>query len=646
MPQLKKHKMLYIMSLLLLMLCAFPLAAAADGSDDQAYDKVLIDVIRQEIAAGPEVAITEDEIRILTSLDAGAEKSIRSLDGLEHAVYLEELFVPNNQIEDLTVLSELPALRTVAVYGNPLNMEAASILEQLESRGVVVVEAPTSQPPQPIQVLVDDKPIPFTIDPVLVNGTTMVQFRPLFEHFGLEIGWDGATQTVSGTKERLKLELSIGETMATVDGQSVTLPVAPMLTKGNTMVPLRFVGEATGRRVTWDGETQTVFIDTSAVSYNFEFLYSNDTVYEGELVNGKPEGTGKLLYKGEVFYEGEFKNGALEGNGKMYDMNNPASYYEGAFVNNRFHGEGKTVYDDGSYHVGAYKNGLRDGQGKSYQPDGALSYEGSYVNEAVHGEGTAYLGEFIYEGMFDTGAFEGQGKMYHGDELIYDGEWEAGYRSTGKTYVDGKPVYAGTYRDDKPHGYGAFYDEQGQPVYRGQVKNYAATGIGIIYYEDGNRYIGEAFDGMADGQGVLKDSEGNVLQEGQFVEDNIDDGSPTDPNDSESIKKLLTRSADHSIIDGMYENSMGFDSTQAAMFIELASEEHVELFNNLDTNAKIELIHEYVMSHWGDVLGVNECYSFIVLGDYAYAFTILGYDTSLEEAKVTFFPEGKSLYQE
>lgn len=57
-------------------------------------------------------------------------------------------------------------------------------------------------------------------------------------------------------------------------------------------------------------------------------------------------------------------------------------------------------------------------------------------------------------------------------------------------------------------------------------------------------------------------------------------------------------------------------------------------------------IHEYVMNYWVDVLGVNECYAFVVLGDYTYALSILNYETPFEEMKVALFPEDKSLYKE
>ncbi len=57
------------------------------------------------------------------------------------------------------------------------------------------------------------------------------------------------------------ITLRIGADVATVDGRAVTLDApARIVPPGRTVVPLRFVSEALGCRVDWDGDTQTVTI--------------------------------------------------------------------------------------------------------------------------------------------------------------------------------------------------------------------------------------------------------------------------------------------------------------------------------------------------------------------------------------------------
>lgn len=112
----------------------------------------------------------------------------------------------------------------------------------------------------PIKVYINGEIINFTIDPVVENGTTLVQFRPIFEKLGLSIGWDANTQTVTGEKEGLKIELIIGNKVAKVNGVEKSLNLAPKTIKGNTMIPLRFIGEASGEQVEWYGDSRTIQI--------------------------------------------------------------------------------------------------------------------------------------------------------------------------------------------------------------------------------------------------------------------------------------------------------------------------------------------------------------------------------------------------
>ncbi|MDB5054518.1 MAG: hypothetical protein JWM44_2568 [Bacilli bacterium] len=110
------------------------------------------------------------------------------------------------------------------------------------------------------QVYVDGDQIAFSVDPTIDNGTTLVQFKPVFEKLGLTVTWNGDTQTVTGTTYNLNIQLTIGSKTVVVNGKEEQLTVAPKIINDVTMIPLRFVGEASGREVSWDGRTKTVFI--------------------------------------------------------------------------------------------------------------------------------------------------------------------------------------------------------------------------------------------------------------------------------------------------------------------------------------------------------------------------------------------------
>lgn len=135
-----------------------------------------------------------------------------------------------------------------------------------------------------IEVYVDQHAVEFSIDPYLHNGTTLVQLRPLFEALGIELEWIGETKTVIGTKGKDEFQLNIGESTAIVNGQTVSLALPARLTDGHTLVPLRFVSEATGSEVGWHGASRTIQV------YSNEYLQILDITKEQaeQIVNAAP----------------------------------------------------------------------------------------------------------------------------------------------------------------------------------------------------------------------------------------------------------------------------------------------------------------------------------------------------------------------
>lgn len=102
--------------------------------------------------------------------------------------------------------------------------------------------------------------ISFDVAPRVENGRTLVPFRAIFEKMGASIDYNANTRTITATRGGKNISLTIGSTTATVDGKSVTLDVAPKIVDDRTLVPLRFVGEALGAAVNYDGANQMIKI--------------------------------------------------------------------------------------------------------------------------------------------------------------------------------------------------------------------------------------------------------------------------------------------------------------------------------------------------------------------------------------------------
>jgi hypothetical protein len=100
--------------------------------------------------------------------------------------------------------------------------------------------------------------------PAQFDGRVFIPLRAVVEALGAQVRWDAGSQTVHGTRGSREFALPIGSHSATVNGKSMSLDAPARLISGNTMVPLRFVAEALGAEVGWDGSEQRVSIDLAS----------------------------------------------------------------------------------------------------------------------------------------------------------------------------------------------------------------------------------------------------------------------------------------------------------------------------------------------------------------------------------------------
>lgn len=111
-----------------------------------------------------------------------------------------------------------------------------------------------------ITITVNETPLVLHIPPVIVDGTTLVPFRPLMERLGLQVEWDEESRTIQATRHELKLELQLGQATAVINDEPVPLDAAPRLIEASTFVPLRFIAEATGNQVEWNPGAKSITI--------------------------------------------------------------------------------------------------------------------------------------------------------------------------------------------------------------------------------------------------------------------------------------------------------------------------------------------------------------------------------------------------
>ena len=96
---------------------------------------------------------------------------------------------------------------------------------------------------------------------VVGAGVTLVPIRVITEAFGAKVDWEGETKKVTVDYPGVNIVLRIGDTKSEVNGRAETLLAAPELTaNGYTMVPLRFISENFGADVSYDDLTKKITI--------------------------------------------------------------------------------------------------------------------------------------------------------------------------------------------------------------------------------------------------------------------------------------------------------------------------------------------------------------------------------------------------
>lgn len=118
---------------------------------------------------------------------------------------------------------------------------------------VVPVEAAS------VAISVNGQAVNFDQPPVERVGRVFVPLRGVFERLGASVVY--ANGQINATGNGKSISLHIGSTQASVNGQPVTVDVAPFLIGARTLVPLRFVAQALGATVDYNNGTRAVAIN-------------------------------------------------------------------------------------------------------------------------------------------------------------------------------------------------------------------------------------------------------------------------------------------------------------------------------------------------------------------------------------------------
>lgn len=113
--------------------------------------------------------------------------------------------------------------------------------------------------------LMDNLPL----SPIIFNDRALVPVREIFEEMGAEVSYTGETKCVEIEYENTYVRLFINDNAAYINGKRTAIPdnVVPKLItrvggETKTMVPLRFISETIGMDVVFDGEHNTILVNS------------------------------------------------------------------------------------------------------------------------------------------------------------------------------------------------------------------------------------------------------------------------------------------------------------------------------------------------------------------------------------------------
>ncbi len=113
----------------------------------------------------------------------------------------------------------------------------------------------------PVRVIARGTRVNFQNQPMVSNGRLLVPVRDVSGIVDAQVDWDAQTRTVTVTKGRTKILITIGNKISNVNGMNTDIGEPAAIVNGRTYVPLRFIGEALSAKVEWLADTRVVKID-------------------------------------------------------------------------------------------------------------------------------------------------------------------------------------------------------------------------------------------------------------------------------------------------------------------------------------------------------------------------------------------------
>jgi len=175
-----------------------------------------------------------------------------------------------------------------------------------------------------VKLIINGETINPDVSPQIINDRVFLPVRWVAEPLGATVEWDDKKRAVLVDSSSNQIDELIDNTIRLfVAGKQIEPDVKPQIINSRVMVPIRWVAEALGAEVAWDGKSRTVTITKDKERYGFERVikkegkvvatFEPDELYiatsSNRIYQYSPAGTDKLIgkYIRELFPDLKFK---------------------------------------------------------------------------------------------------------------------------------------------------------------------------------------------------------------------------------------------------------------------------------------------------------------------------------------------------
>lgn len=101
--------------------------------------------------------------------------------------------------------------------------------------------------------------------PFVQDGRTLVPVRFISESLGADVDWEASTSTITVNLDGKTIKMVLGSTIYTVNGEQQILDISAQTVNDRTMIPLRAMAEALGKKVFWDDRGLIIISDVQEI---------------------------------------------------------------------------------------------------------------------------------------------------------------------------------------------------------------------------------------------------------------------------------------------------------------------------------------------------------------------------------------------